>query len=309
MGTACSITVVDDPRSASPTAFGLWQMLMLLEQGWSRFRADSELSRVNQMCATADGPVNATPSVTMRLLLQAMLWAHRESHGFVDSALLHEVVAAGYDDTFTRASGRAAGIPSPSSPSIAAVVLSEGRVLLPEGLAMDSGGVGKGLAADLLAHAASHHRGVLVDLGGDIRALGSDANGGPWSVGIADERDPAGGTLTTSWSLVEGGIATSSVTRRRWTNGHHLIDPTTKRPSRSDLAAVTVEAHTALAAETYAKTAVIAGSVFAKDWLPARARRVLITYRDSRPPQMIECGVHRSANNSQPSKQTTGLGN
>ena len=288
MGTACSITVVGDPSSASRTALGLWQLLVLLEQGWSRFREDSELSRLNRMCAAAESPVKATPSATMRLLLRAMLWAHQESTGFVDSALLHEVVAAGYDDTFTRASRRAVAPPRHSTPSVAALGFEADAVVLPPGLALDSGGVGKGLAADLLASAASQHLGALVDLGGDIRVGGSDANGRPWRVGIADERDPDGGALSASWDLIDGGIATSSITRRRWRGGHHLIDPTTKRPSQSDVAAVTVEADTTLAAETYAKTAVIGGADFAREWLPTRARRAWITYRDARPPQLID---------------------
>ena len=123
------------------------------------------------------------------------------------------------------------------------------------------GGIGKGLAADLLVHEllARGAAGACANLGGDLRVDGDAPGGGPWVVDVGHplRREPA-----TTIGLRRGAVATSSRVRRAWGprgDRHHLIDPATGRPARTGLAAATVVAAEGWQAEVMAKAAFLAG--------------------------------------------------
>ena len=105
-------------------------------------------------------------------------------------------------------------------------------VRLPPGVALDLGGIGKGLAADLVAQALvdAGADGVLVNLGGDARILGESPRSEGWIVEF--ENPLAFGSLGVA-RLAGGAVCTTTRTKRRWTRGgvpqHHLIDPATAR--------------------------------------------------------------------------------
>ena len=149
----------------------------------------------------------------------------------------------------------------------------EGTVALPKGLGIDLGGIAKGWtvdrAAEMLAgQGIGRDAGIgpdaedaaLVDAGGDIRSTAAPG-GEPWPIAIQHPLDAACdlGVL----NLSDGAVATSSVGGRCWQQNdrtmHHLIDPRTGEPSRSNLHAVTVLAPTTVVAEVAAKVALILG--------------------------------------------------
>lgn len=246
-----------------------------LEQRWSRFIVDSEISRVN---AAAGGPVDVSRDTV--LLVERALQASRRTGGWFDPTLLLDLVAAGYDRTFDQLSANGLGdlvitIDRRATGDVvrlrdwravsSRVVVDPQRstVAVPAGAAFDPGGLGKGLAADLLAAMASEAgaAAVLIDLGGDIVTAGQAPDGG-WEIAIEDPFDRTRELQRVR--LPWGAMATSSRSRRRWvdTDGierHHLIDPTTGEPSRSDVAACTVIAGECWLAEAYAKAVVVAG--------------------------------------------------
>lgn len=288
MGTDCAVTVVADTASAATTgARTAWWTLEDLDRRWSRFRADSELSRLNREAAASDAEVTTDVSVPTATLVAGMVWAFRITDGIVDASVLGQVEAAGYDRdwaTLLVDQGDIRGDRPPASVQSAASRMATVRavgstVTRGGGVRLDSGGVGKGLAADLVADLvrAQGATGVLADIGGDVRCWGADHVGRAWVIGAADERDPDSGDLLASWELGDAAVATSSVMRRRWVGGHHLIDPSTGCPSTSDLLATTVVADTALAAEVFAKAAVIRGSTWARQWLPSRVQQAVLT--------------------------------
>jgi thiamine biosynthesis lipoprotein len=139
-------------------------------------------------------------------------------------------------------------------------------VRLPLGVTIDLGGIGKGAAADevsavLLAAGVPGVTGVLVNLGGDLRARGAAPAPNGWVVDVDDPlRTGRAGLL----ALGEGAVATSTRLRRTWTRGdrslHHLIDPRTGAPADTGLASVTVVAGEAWRAEVLAKAAFVAGA-------------------------------------------------
>ncbi|HET6953085.1 MAG TPA: FAD:protein FMN transferase, partial [Acidimicrobiales bacterium] len=134
----------------------------------------------------------------------------------------------------------------------------------------DPGGIGKGLAADLVTAElmAAGAAGALVNLGGDLRVRGEPPAGDVWSVAVAHPLDPARDLLHLG--LTDGAVASSSRLRRRWTQDgrdrHHLIDPRTGGPAGSPLLAVTVVALDGWWAEAAAKSVFVAGR---RDPVPA----------------------------------------
>jgi thiamine biosynthesis lipoprotein len=251
------------------TTVGLWargpahvldvgeEVVRRCERRWSRFRPSSELSRLN----AASGQMVVLEPDTYELVAAAVRCWHLTSGRF-DPTVERAMSAAGYDRTFEEASRSAS--PSAPSPGCAGIELDDdlGAVGLPADVRLDLGGIAKGHAADLAATAmiAAGAEGALADLGGDVACTGR-AEGEGWAVGVEDPFVP--GAVAEVLHLTAGAVATSSVLRRRWLDGsrplHHLIDPRTGEPSRSDLAAVTIVAATASWAEVLAKATLIGG--------------------------------------------------
>ncbi len=236
----------------------------------TRFDPGSELCRLN-----AD-PRTAVPvSAPLARLARAAVWAGAASGGLVDATLTSEIEAAGYAGSRTglapadqAAALAAAPEPRPArprpEPGFAQLeVLVDGRVARPPGLRLDSGGLGKGLAADLAAELVPAGVRYAISVGGDM-ALG----GGDWDVAVSGAL--AGEEVHRQWA--RGGVATSGIHERLWrradgTFGHHLLDPSTGEPAWTGLLAATGVGSSALEAEVLAKTALLAG--------PAGARRAL----------------------------------
>ena len=229
-----------------------------LERRWSRFRPDSEISRLN---AHAGSPM-AVSVETLGLVGRALEGA-RVTAGRYDPTVLGDVLRAGYDRTFGEF-GDAAGDGSALGRGWAGVVVDAAgsSVTLPAGVGLDPGGIGKGYAADLVAEElrAAGAAGVLVNLGGDLRAEGRAPGGGSWVVAIEHPLRPG---LVATVALGRGAVATSSRVRRAWgppaDRRHHLIDPATGRPADTGLAAVTVLAARGWQAEVLAKAAFLGG--------------------------------------------------
>ncbi len=234
----------------------------VLEAKWSRFRPTSELCRLND---AAGAPVVVSPE-TFELLTRAVD-AWRFTGGRYDPTILPALVAAGYDRSFDELAPDAAapaGDPAPA-PGCAGIVLDPivHAVRLPVGVALDLGGIGKGYAADLVARDLLRDqgwRGVLVNLGGDLRAMGESPSPHGW---VIEVDDPLGTGATGLLSLATGAVATSTRLRRAWSRAgrpmHHLLDPRTGLPGESGVASVTVIAGDAWRAEVLAKAAFLAG--------------------------------------------------
>jgi FAD:protein FMN transferase len=229
-----------------------------LERRWSRFRAHSEISRLN---ALAGSPM-VVSAETLGLVGRALEGA-RVTGGRFDPTVLGDVLRAGYDRTFEELDAGAAG-GSPLGRGWTRVVVDAARssVTLPAGVGLDPGGIGKGYAADLVVEElrAAGAAGVCVNLGGDLRAEGRAPGRGSWVVGIEHPLRPGPAATVT---LAGGAVATSSRIRRAWgpdgDRRHHLIDPATGAPADTALAAVTVLAARGWQAEVLAKAAFLGG--------------------------------------------------
>jgi FAD:protein FMN transferase len=228
----------------------------------SRFRADSELSVLN------GDPRDVVPaSQLLRTAVAAGVWAAQRSGGLVDPTLVAEIERTECGEQVPLADALACA-PSrhPAAPAPVAAWRSidvNGAIRRPPGVRFDTGGTGKGLCADAVAHRLSGFARFVVDCGGDM------ALGGQWRV---DVEHPLTHEHVHSFDLDGGGIATSGLDRRvfRLPDGsyaHHLIDPSTGESAWTGLVGVTAVARSALEAETLSKMALLSG--------PARARVVL----------------------------------
>jgi thiamine biosynthesis lipoprotein len=130
---------------------------------------------------------------------------------------------------------------------------------------VDLGGIGKGLAlrwaADRIAPHLPDGAGALIDAGGDLVTVGIAPDGG-WRIGVEDPLVP--GEHVAVAAVRSGAIATSSVRVRHWRDAdgrvqHHLIDPRSSLPARTDLVAVTVADPDPAWAEIWTKSLFLAG--------------------------------------------------
>lgn len=251
MGASLTIAVNDEASELLPI---LRDLVVDLERRWTRFSPDSEVSRLS----AAGGHPAIVSEETERLLACAEA-ARVATAGRFNPLMLDSIISAGYDRNLLPMNGRRAsdscravrssGLgPTPEDLSIHC---ESGVAWLPRGFGFDPGGIGKGLAADLIAEeglrlgAAS----VMANLGGDIRVAGRSPHGPHWDIDVAPAEAAASGSAgpqRVRIALDEGGVATSGITKRRWAGGHHLIDPSTGRPADTGIERVTV-----IAAETW----------------------------------------------------------
>ena len=116
-----------------------------------------------------------------------------------------------------------------------------GTITRPVGIGFDTGGAGKGLAADLIANRLRGYSRFVVDCGGDIRIGGADALVHPYEVHV---EHPLTGEHGLVLRLGSGGVATSGLNVRIWRDAegryaHHLLDPASGEPAWTGLIGVT----------------------------------------------------------------------
>jgi thiamine biosynthesis lipoprotein len=266
MGADAHVILVDPAPGAEGYARGRLQQL---ERRWSRFLPGSDISRLNTM-------PNAFAIVSADTidLLATMKQAWRVSNGRYDPTMLSAINAAGYSESFDgsgRRSGRAGSRPRGCTIADVAIDLTTSSVVVPAGIGLDPGGIGKGLAADIVVTELLRDgtAGALVSVGGDLAAAGTAPTAEGWYVAIEDPFDPS--RNLTTLALEVGGVATSSILKRTWmqdgSRRHHVIDPATQTCATTDLAAVTVIARAGWEAEVHATAALLAGSERALDYL------------------------------------------
>jgi thiamine biosynthesis lipoprotein len=251
-----------------------------IDRACSRFRADSDLSRCNAAAGKA--------VVVDRLLLEALevaLRAAETTDGLVDPSVGTALELAGYDRDWSLLQQRAR-VPAGSAVPIKiaacraagwrGVQLDRARslVMVPTGVKLDLGATAKAWAADRAAATAFQQTGMgaLVALGGDVATAGPPPSDG-WRIRVADDHRASPSAPGQTVAIHDGGLATSSVTVRRWNKGdtemHHIVDPATGQPVHGAWRTASVAAASCTDANI-ASTAAILLSDQAVDWLEQR---------------------------------------
>jgi thiamine biosynthesis lipoprotein len=130
---------------------------------------------------------------------------------------------------------------------------------------------------------AAGAEGACVNLGGDVRVSGVAPHGDAWRVGIEHDLIPG---FAATIPLLDGAVATSTTTRRVWQAAggprHHLLDPATGQPSKSDAVVASVVAGEGWVAEVLAKVVVLADLPSALRLVTAVAAEALVLTADGR---------------------------
>jgi thiamine biosynthesis lipoprotein len=264
------LVIMDGGESSSPS---IMDKVAGWFEGWeqtlSRFRPDSELSLLNQ---TFDQPVEV--SDTLWDVFQYSLSAETITNGLVTPTVLDAMLEAGYDQSFDNLSRNQykneLSLLTAANP-LSLVIWDEKNktICLPHGMRLDFGGVAKGWAAHQVVERLKEYSPVLMNAAGDIAISDSLTNGDPWQIGVRNPfvRDSDFETL----KLDRCGVATSGKDRRHWNqNGlprHHIIDPYTGQPARTDVITATIIAPTVMEAEAAAKAVLILGSEEGLKWI------------------------------------------
>lgn len=280
LGTYVDLRVAD--AATAPAAGELARRVLgEVDATCSRFRQDSDLVRANRLAGRWVGVCPVLVGA-VRVALEAA----EQTEGLVDPCLGELVLRAGYDRTFAllRSSRCPVDLPTPQADRWRELGVRDDAVRVPSGTALDLGATGKAYAADLVAHTIVEALDVatVVSVGGDVRAGAPPCGKVGWPVRIAHrfadlaDADPADAPRSGGSDVVltGGGLATSSVTTRRWLRAgrewHHLFDPRTARPAQGPWLTVTALGHTAAAANAASTCAIILGAD-APTWLARRA--------------------------------------
>lgn len=287
IGTICHVLATDE-RAVERAAAITKAELVELDLTCSRFRADSELSTLEQGHTVALSPL-------LTELLAAALRSARRTDGLVDPTVGGILRDLGYDDDLAvvrarRHAGAGARRTAAAQPAPGywRIMLDERRrqVVIPRGVHVDLGASAKAWAADHAAAscAAALPGGFLVNLGGDLAVSGPPPREG-WQVALDDATSPD----SADWPVVSvrsGGLATSSTAVRTWRQGddelHHIVDPRTGEVAEPLWRAVTVVARTAELANAAATASIVLGRE-APRWLALRGLPARLVSRDGLP--------------------------
>ncbi|MGI8558692.1 MAG: FAD:protein FMN transferase [Solirubrobacteraceae bacterium] len=274
LGSECGAWVIGDSAagSAEQGTEMVERCLLRWHRRFTRFDPRSELSMLND-----DPRETIEVSSMMARFIAAVLEAAELTGGLVDATLLGEIERAGYRtdldaslplaEALRLAPARAAAAPHPDA-RWRGVRLAGRTLHRPVGVKFDSGGIAKGMFADLLGDALAAAHSYAVDCGGDVRVGGQ---------GLLRRRvevlAPTGGRVVHAFELCDGAVATSGIAKRSWLDAagapaHHLLDPCSGRPAYTGVVQATALAPTATEAEARSKAALLSGPAGARAWLP-----------------------------------------
>ncbi|MBI4539938.1 MAG: FAD:protein FMN transferase [Gemmatimonadetes bacterium] len=257
MGTIAEFAVVHrDPRYAHAAIDAALAELERIERTMTRFRPTSDVGRANLGAAAAAVPVSRE---TALVLEEAVRWAEA-SDGAFDPCLERAVVMWDVThrhepppgDRVRRLAGRRLYRALEIDTWRGAPVVRFRN----KDAGIDLGGIAKGYGVDRATHALRDWgiRHALVNVGGDLYALGSSEDGDPWQIGIRSPVDPR--RLAGSVEISDRAVATSGDYQQffeyRGRRYHHILDPATGEPRRSEERSVTVMADTCMAADAAA---------------------------------------------------------
>ncbi len=285
LGTSIVLRLCDDARPGDRTVdsgslllaarIAVERELDAIDRACSRFRADSELSRVN-----ACGGRRTAVSELFAQALELAMRAAELTDGDVDPTVGRALELAGYDRDWESLAAHLDLSEAAAPPFVLSAHVRSGwrtialdrrslTVRVPRGIGLDLGATAKAWVADRAAAAAARASGsgALVSVGGDIATAGPAPAGG-WRIRVTDDHrsDPSAAGQTVS--IHSGGLATSSTSVRRWSQRgramHHIIDPRTGQPARSGWRTVSVAAGSCADANIAATAAIV------RSWQGAR---------------------------------------
>jgi thiamine biosynthesis lipoprotein len=266
LGSTAFLTIVSDTAMDEVSSLfkQLWGTIHDFETRFSRFLEGSELTQFNRQ---SGHEVRITAA--FHDLLRATQQLADQTNGLYDPFILPELQRAGYINSWPHPERTEGAIDyrDRTLGNISSLQLGDDWAYIPKSTALDFGGIGKGYLLDQLADLLeeNHITDYWLSLGGDIICKGYDNDHGEWEIAVEDARH--GSEVAETIQNTNGrkmGIATSGTIKRKGSHAghdwHHIIDPRTGGPARTDLSTATVIAQSAVLADVYAKALIILGS-------------------------------------------------
>ncbi len=262
MGTLGEVAIVHgDQRYAQGAIDAAFSELRRVEALLTRYSPDSEVGRMNRLAFGDPQPVSAE---TAGVLTRSLEWA-QATGGIFDPCLARAVALWDVGDRtrppeareFHRFAGRSL------HESLEVGRRAAGPVVLfhQEDMGVDLGGIGKGYGVDRAVSVLRDWgiQNALVNLGGDLYAMGVSEDGDPWQVGVQSPDHP--GAMVATLPMTDRGVATSGDYQRYFEHSgvrfHHILDPETGAPSRTGMRSVTVAAESCMEADAAATSTFI----------------------------------------------------
>jgi len=291
LGSEVVLTLITENSDVADDTFKvLWEKITHFEAQFSRFQPTSELSLFNQK----SGSWQKVSSEFLSILHCTQIFS-QETTGLYNPFILPALQQAGYQGSWPHTSEVILSTDYTNRHIFPpnALKIENGEVYIPEGAALDLGGIGKGFLLDLLG---TYLEGTIenywLSLGGDILCKGTDINNAPWAINVQNAQGEILPFQIINTNKKSFGIATSGVTKRKGKHNnkawHHIIDPKTGLPSETDVSIATVCAPSAVAADIHAKCLVIRGSSQAEKYLKQHAiQSALLQIKTNDPSQQI----------------------
>lgn len=283
MGTSWSVLWVADTSQARKADKAIVESainaeLSRIDALMSTWNPDSELSAFNALRSVE--PVKLHTD-TLRVIDTAVS-VSRLTNGSYDITLQPVIELWGFN--------RETGAPTPDDNDIRVALGASGyqqlvrvgntaRKRVPE-LALDVSSLAKGFAVDQLGEVIERN-GIaryLIDIGGEVRARGTRADGSPWRVGVESPE----GEVSQLIALQDAHVASSGSYRNyRFENGKrlsHIIDGASGRPITHDLVAVTVVHEDTMQADAWATALLVVGESRALDLIDQQTLIAQLTY-------------------------------
>lgn len=241
MNTIMQITAYGDAPTDEAKA-----MIMSLEKQLSVTDSDSDISRIN----TAGGKAVSVGADTAELIKGALKLCER-TNGALDITIYPVLREWGFTTDEYRIPAKERLAELSEYVDYRAVKITENGVSVPEGFMLDLGAVAKGYASDKTLTLLKENgvKSALINLGGNVYALGKKPDGSAWKIGIADPLEP--NTICGKISITDKAAVTSGSYERYFIGEDgvkycHIIDPANLRPADSGLASVTIVAESGL---------------------------------------------------------------
>ena len=262
MGSKLAVLLrAKDKNSARKTWENLFEIAEKWEQTFSRFRPNSELSRVNR------GETKTVSPLFARVFRESKKWY------FASEKIFNPLLCPshlGYVSDFFAGGNEFFETPKKEFfLDFDAVKINEKtqEIFLPPRAVLDFGGFLKGFLAEKLARMAVENREIhsaLVHLGGDLFAAGDEF--------LVEIESPVAGQKSIFFSLPKDtSLCTSATTRRKWgQNSHHILDPKTQISAQTDLLSASVLSRSGAGSDALATVAIIMGAEKAQKFLPQK---------------------------------------
>lgn len=262
LGTVCTVNLFD--KGTKPVYDEIFARLKELDATLSANSETSNVAAINHNAGIS--PVKGAPD-TLKVLATALRYSAKTDGAF-DPAIgpVVKLWNIGTDK---------AAVPKPEALRNALSLVSwkdisvdekEGTVFLAKkGMRLDLGAIAKGYAADEVSRIVAKHgiKRAMIDLGGNIFAVGAKANGKPWIIGIRDPETSHGEPIA-SLPVVNKTVVTSGIYERFFEQDgvhyHHILDPKTGYPSDNELVSVTIVCDASIDADALSTSTFLLGT-------------------------------------------------